>query len=65
MGFNQCYISNIENLQKEFENVGLETFVKRYTKYECLTGSTESMNFLEQKVKLWHTINLGGGQKVE
>ena len=65
MGFNQCYISSIENLQKELDNVGLELFVKRYTKYECLTGESESMNFIEQNVKLWHTINSNGGQKVE
>lgn len=65
MGFNHCYISTIENLQKELDNVGLEVFVKRYQKYECLTGESESMLFLEQKQKLWHTINLDGGQKEE
>jgi hypothetical protein len=63
VGFNQCYISTIENLQKELDNVGLEIFVNRYQKYECLTGTSESMNFIEDKVKLWHTINLDGGQK--
>jgi hypothetical protein len=66
MGFNHCYISTIENLQKELDNVGLETFVRQYTKYECITGPSESMNFLESKVKLWQdTINLDGGQRVE
>lgn len=65
MGFNHCYISTIENLQKELDNVGLEVFVKRYQKYECLTGESESMLFLEQKQKLWHTINSDGGQKEE
>ena len=65
MGFNHCYISTIENLQKELDNVGLEVFVKRYQKYECLTGESESMLFLEQKQKLWDIIRLGGGQKEE
>jgi hypothetical protein len=66
VGFNQCYISTIENLQRELDNVGLELFVKRYTKYECITGSSESMSFVEEKIKLWEdTINLDGGQKVE
>jgi hypothetical protein len=65
MGFNNCYISTIENLQKELDNVGLEVFVNGYQKYECLTGPSESMNFIEDKVKLWHTINLDGGQTVK
>lgn len=56
MGFNQCYISTIENLQKELDNVGIEVFVKRYTKYECLTGSSESMNFIEDKIKEYEEI---------
>ena len=66
MGFNHCYISTIENLQKELDNVGLELFVKRYTKYDALTGPSESMRFLEEKVKLCaHIINSDGGQKVD
>jgi hypothetical protein len=56
VGFNHCYISTIENLQKELENVGLEIFVKRYQKYECLTGPNESMNFIEDKVKEYEKI---------
>ena len=51
MGFNHCYISTIENLQKEVDSVGLEVFVKRYQKYDCLTGESESMLFLEEKQK--------------
>ena len=65
MGFNQCYISTIENLQKELDNVGLEVFVKRYRRYECLTGPSDSMEFIEEKIKLCHTINLDGGQRGE
>lgn len=65
MGFNHCYISTIENLQKELDSVGLEVFVKRYQKYDCLTGESESMLFLEQKQKLWDIIRFGGGQKEE
>ncbi len=56
MGFNHCYISTIENLQKELDNVGLEVFVKRYQKYECLTGPSESMNFIEQKINLYENL---------
>jgi hypothetical protein len=56
VGFNQCYISTIENLQKELDNVGLEVFVKQYQKYECLTGPSESMNFIEDKVKEYEKL---------
>ncbi len=51
MGFNHCYISSVENLQLEFEMWGLETFVKRYRKYDAITGPSESFRFLESKVK--------------
>ncbi len=51
MGFNHCYISTIENLQRQLDNVGLEVFVKQYRKYECLTGPSDSFRFLEQKIE--------------
>ena len=65
MGFNHCYVGNILYLQKELEDVGLEKFVKRYSSYEFISGDTESVEFIEQRVKLWHTTNLDGGQKEE
>jgi hypothetical protein len=51
MGFNQCFLRNIKELESEFESNGLESFVKRYQKYDSLTGSSESFEFLEQKIK--------------
>jgi hypothetical protein len=51
MGFNHCYISSVENLQLELDMVGLETFVKRYRKYDAITGPSESFRFLEEKIK--------------
>jgi hypothetical protein len=51
MGFNQCYLRNVENLSEEFNRNGLESFVKRYQKYDSLTGSTQSFDFLESKIK--------------
>lgn len=56
MGFNHCYISSVENLQLELNNVGLETFVKRYQKYECITGPGESFRFLEEKIKEYEEV---------
>ena len=45
------YLPNVEQLKNELERVGLETFVKRYTSYESLSGSSESMRFVEEKVE--------------
>lgn len=56
MGFNQCFLRNVEELQSEFESVGLESFVKRYQKYDSLTGSSESFEFLESKIHLYENI---------
>ena len=65
MGFNQCYLPTIEKITEEFEQSGLEQFVNRYRKYDSLVGSSESMDFLEQKQKEWRKINSDGGPKVE
>jgi predicted nucleotidyltransferase len=51
MGFNQCYLRSVKDLKSELESSGLELFVKRYRKYDSLTGSSESFEFLEQKIK--------------
>ena len=51
MGFNHCYLSSVENLQNELNNVGLEKFVKSYRKYDALTGPSECFRFLEDKIK--------------
>ena len=65
MGFNHCYVGNIIQIQKELDELGLEKFVKRYQKYEAISGESECIEFIEQRVKLWHTTNLDGGQKVD
>lgn len=56
MGFNQCFIRSVEDLESELKSNGLESFVKRYEKYDSLTGSSESMDFLEQKIKEYESI---------
>ena len=56
MGFNHCYISSVENLQLELQTWGLETFVKRYRKYDAITGPSESFQFLEEKQKEYEKV---------
>lgn len=58
MGFNHCYVGNILQIQKELDDVGLEKFVKRYQKYDAISGESDSIDFIEKRVKLWQdTIN--------
>lgn len=54
MGFNQCYVGNILQIQKELDMVGVEAFVKRYTSYEAMTGDSESIDFIEGIVKKYY-----------
>ena len=65
MGFNHCYVGNILQIQKELDAIGLEKFVKRYQKYDAISGESECIDFIEQRVKLWHTTNSDGGQKAD
>lgn len=58
MGFSKCYLPNVETLQKEFDNVGLESFIRRYRKYDCLLGPSESFRFLETKEKEYELQSL-------
>lgn len=56
MGFNKCYLPDIDKLKEYFDSVDLETFVNRYRKYDCWTGSSESLDFLEEKVNLYYNL---------
>lgn len=65
MGFNQCYVGNVLQIQKELDEYGLKEFVRRYSKYDSISGDSESIDFIEKRIKQWHTINSDGGQKVD
>jgi hypothetical protein len=65
MGFNHCHLSNVENLENELNNKGLEKFIKRYRSYDALTGPGECFEFIEQKIeeyeKVIRNIDIGDG----
>ena len=56
MGFNNCYVPDIDKLKEYSESVDLETFVNRFRKYDCWTGSSESLDFLEKKINLYENL---------
>jgi hypothetical protein len=59
MGFNNCYLPDIDKMKEYFESVDLETFVNRFRKYDCWTGSSDSFDFLEQKINLYENLKNG------
>jgi len=65
MGFNHCYLTDVKDLERHLENVGLEKFIKTYRSYDAVSGPSECFTFIEEKIKLWDIIVLDGGQKVD
>ena len=64
MGFNHCYLTNVKDLERHLDNVGLEKFIKMYRSYDALTGPSECFTFIEEKIKLWENItSIDGGHK--
>lgn len=51
MGFNHCYLTSIQDLQRNLDNVGLEKFIKTYRSYDALTGPSECFRFIEEKIE--------------
>lgn len=56
MGMLYVYLPDVKQLKNELNQIGLELFVKRYTSYESLSGSSESMNFVEEKVEEYEKL---------
>jgi hypothetical protein len=51
MGFNKCILPSIETMQMEIDRDGLESFVKRYGRYDSIMGDSDRVSFLEEKVE--------------
>lgn len=65
MGFNQCYVGNILQIQKELDEYGLQEFVRLYRKYDSISGDSESIDFILKRIEQWDTTNIDGTQKVD
>ena len=66
MGFNHCYLTNVEDLQKYLDNVGLEKFIKTYRSYDALSGPSECFEFIEQKIKDYEEVisDINNGDRI-
>lgn len=51
MGFNSCYIPNLNELTKYYNEFGLEMLYKRFIRYDSWSGDSDAMQFLESKIK--------------
>jgi hypothetical protein len=51
MGYHHQHLPSVEQLKSQLENVGAETFVKRYLKYECIIGESDRIEFVKKIIK--------------
>ena len=49
---NKYYLETVEKLEKEFSNISEDDFFEKYKKIEIFIGDTESIKFIEEKMKL-------------
>lgn len=50
MGFNKCTLPSIETMQFQIQRDGLKEFVRAYRKYDSISGDSDRIEFLEQKI---------------
>ena len=56
MGHHICHLPDIITLTNYFERVGVDTFAKKYAKYEAFIGDSEAIKFVEEKIKMWFEL---------
>ena len=58
MGFNHRHVSNILQVHKELDELGLEQFVKQYHKYDAISGDSASVSFIENIVEKYYNKHM-------
>jgi hypothetical protein len=56
VGFDNCYIPNLTELTKYYNEFGLEMLYKRFRKYDSWSGDSDAINFLESKIKEYEKV---------
>ena len=57
MGHQKCHIPDLETLRKQYDTLGIDKFVSRYKKCECLIGDSEAIRYIEHVFELVKEIN--------
>lgn len=53
---NKCSVPDYADIVKQFEQLGIEKFVARYRKYEAFVGDSNSIRFIEDKIKEYKSL---------
>jgi len=65
VGFDNCYIPNLTELTKYYNEFGLEMLYKRFRKYDSWSGDSDAINFLESKIKEYEkVIDIDSGDNI-
>jgi hypothetical protein len=54
MGFNHRQVSNILQVHKELDELGLDKFIKQYHKCDAISGDSESVYFIKNLVEKYY-----------
>lgn len=51
MSFNKKFLPELEEMKRLYESYGHERFIEIYSKADAFVGSTESIEFVKEKLK--------------
>ena len=57
MGYHHCNLPDLKTLKSQYESLGLDKFVARYSKCQALIGDSECVEFVESMFRLLKEIN--------
>jgi len=50
MGFDKCILPAISVMEAQITQLGIDEFVRVYSKYDSIMGESDRVNFLETKI---------------
>lgn len=66
MGHYVKILPKFKELKRQFDKIGIKEFIELYGNQEYVRGSTDSINFVEEKEIEWQNIiRTDGGQEVD
>ena len=62
MGYHHYHTTDLDTIKREYNTLGIDSFVTRYKKYEALIGDSDVINFIEDKIKLSYELQKRNGR---